>query len=819
MHLLAHEVAHTVQQGSSPLRRRVVRRKLIPKALDAFNAAEAANSDYSTGRKDTDDLAAEADQEDLARVHGRMHTGKGSADERKVAHFVRAVVLSEYSARLRALETAVDTNGQPLSAAAKAKKKAVYKSKAEEFRKKHVPLVDKGSKAPETRGFLSEHGFGDAFVAESKAVKQTPQTARIDVRSTFIGAQILGMRMRSHLFIVYTAKDGRQLYFRGGPGPKPHEYTEADMGEYVPGTVDWDPSAHSVTLLEGPAAEAKLDALTEATGVIDRMQVPYQAMVGRQFGGARPNTAQKLLSTAAELTSGEGENCNATAWTILTRAGIAAKKPSGKHPGWGSILGSKTAGKENALPAAEVAGPGNPYVVDESRDVTDSNGMIQIYRDRNFFEPLIKIATGTKVTLLNESEEWRRISFGGDVGYVARYTEDYAYDMLPGWIEALKHEYGTTDLATIRDNPTDKALRKQVEQETGVPRDHVVQAATMALDTQGVTAALIWYRLDLLGKARVRELLSNPHEMARLAVNLGAKITDVIAVATKIVDVVELPAKVPVVLTKHLNDPNAANLACNEMPDYPTLFAVAAELNVKFEWLAKQVDKLRPANNRGNMIEQLLLADPLAIGELPNVAGYMLTKWANETGCSVDYLKQRCVAYHKMTVDEAARAKAKADADANAKKQAEEAAKARAAESGAKAGGAKAAVAEPAVDADTKQRIGLELVKLNVDDDGMWELVNDVPECAQLQEVADDFSVKLDVVFAIAQQYFPHHKGTLTLDGCLGKMKEETVRGVLLGTLSPTQLTTLKDGMCKFTGLPLEFIMARLGDWIDANWG
>ena len=125
----------------------------------------------------------------------------------------------------------------------------------------------------------------------------------------------------------------------------------------------------------------------------------------------------------------------------------------------------------------------------------------------------------------------------------------------------------------------------------------------------------------------------------------------------------------------------------------------------------------------------------------------------------------------------------------------------------------------PAVDADTKQRIGLELVKLNVDDDGMWELVNDVPECAQLQEVADDFSVSLDIVFAIAQQYFPHHKGTLTLDGCLGKMKEETIRGLVLGTLSPTQLETLKNGLCKATGLPLEFIMGRLGDWVEANWG
>jgi hypothetical protein len=113
MHLLAHEVAHTVQQGRSPVRRDVVRRKLIPKAASAFQSAEAANPTFATGRQDTDDLAAEADQEDLSRVHGRMHTGQDSADEQKVARFVRAVVLTQYSARLRALETAKDDSGQP----------------------------------------------------------------------------------------------------------------------------------------------------------------------------------------------------------------------------------------------------------------------------------------------------------------------------------------------------------------------------------------------------------------------------------------------------------------------------------------------------------------------------------------------------------------------------------------------------------------------------------------------------------------------------------------------------------------------------------
>ena len=654
MNLLAHEVAHTVQQGSSPLRRQIVRRRLIAKALDAFNAAEAANSAYATGRKDTDDLAAEADQSDLTRVHGRMHdSSKDSADERKVAYYVRAVVLSRYAAKLRELE-----NG-PLQGKQKAAKKKLYKTKADEFRKQHLPLVAKGSKAPETRGFMQEHGFGAAFVGEEKAVKTAPQTAHIDVRSTFIGMAPLGIRMRSHLFIVYTAKDGRQLYFRGGPDHNNPPFTVSDMGDYVPEvTTDWDPSAPSVTVLEGAAAEAKLDALIEATRVIDRMKVPYQGVLGMNEG---------YKAMAAGVLSGEGENCNATAWTILTRAGIPARKPSGYHAGWGSILGSKTAGKENALPAPEVAGPGTPYTVDDSRDVTDKNGMIQIYRDRDFFEPLIKVGSGTKVTLLRETEDWRRITFGGEVGYVKRWSEDVDYDLLPGWIEALKANYTDVELATIQANPTNVVLN-QAEQDTGVPADKVVAAIGMALHADGVTAALIWYRLQLLGKSRVRELISNPKEMARLAVNLRAKMSDVMAVATQIVGDVELELQVPVVLQKHLNDPNAANIALNEMPDYPTLNAVATELHVDVSWVADQVDALRPNANRGVLFEELLDADPIAQSELPNVAEFMLKTWAPQCGVTVDFLKQRCQAVHTAReAKKAEQARLKAEADAKAK--------------------------------------------------------------------------------------------------------------------------------------------------------
>ena len=420
MHLLAHEVAHTVQQGATPVNRRIVRRKLIPKAVNVFNAAVAANPTFATGQKDTDDLAAEADQEDLARVHGRMHTGQDSQDAQKVAHFVRAVVLTEYSARLRSLESAKDKSGNDLGAKAKAAKKSLYKSKADEFRQKHTPLVSKGSNAPETKGFLKEHGFASAFSGAPTTAAPAPQAAaRIDVRSTFIGGPILGVRVRAHLFIVYTAKDGRQMYFRGGPDE--NDFTEAAMGEYVPGTIDWDPSAPSVNLLEGPAAEAKLDALVEATSVINGMKVPYRGSIAKEFGGNKPNKAQELLSEAAMALSSEGENCNATAWTILTRAGISKKKkPSGRHPGWGSILGSKTAGKENALPAMEVSNVGKSYVADESRDLADDTGTIQVYHDRALFDPLTTVATGTTVMLYDESNEWRRIGVNGKIGYIAR---------------------------------------------------------------------------------------------------------------------------------------------------------------------------------------------------------------------------------------------------------------------------------------------------------------------------------------------------------------------------------------------------------------
>jgi hypothetical protein len=832
MHLLAHEVAHTVQQGASPVNRRIVRRKLIPKAVNAFNAAVAVNPTFATGQKDTDDLAAEADQEDLARVHGRMHTGQDSADAQKVANFVRAVVLTEYSARLRSLETAKDKSGNDLGDKAKAAKKSVYKSKADEFRKKHTPLVSKGSSAPETKGFLKEYGFDSAFSGAPTTAAPAPQAAaRIDVRSTFIGAAILGVRVRAHLFIVYTAKDGRQMYFRGGPDDD--DYTEAAMGDYVPGTIDWDPSAPSVTLLEGAAAEAKLDALIEATSVINGMKVPYRGSIAKEFGGNNPNKAQELLSEAAMALSSEGENCNATAWTILTRAGISKKKkPSGRHPGWGSILGSKTAGKENALPAMEVSDVGRPYVVDESRDVADDSGTIQVYRDRALFDPLLTVATGTKVVLYTETNEWRRVGVNGKIGYVARRRRDAVYDLLPGWMEALRDKFSDDQIQEIIDNADNKAIIKGVSGMTGIPREYVVYTANSALFPHGDVARMLLLRLELLGDARVRELLENPSEVDRLAKNLNVTAKDVTDVAAQIVGAVEKRLKVPVVLRKHLNDANAENMAANQAPDYPALEAVATELGEDFDWVIGIVNDLRPKQNKDNFLERLLAADAIAQGEMPNVAGYMVKDWAQRTGVTEDFIKQRLVEIHKA--NEAEKARLKAEAEAKAK--AEAAAKAKAAKrKGPKKkkqpakgkGGAKAKqpeqapkelVAKPAAPGlpeDLTRGVFYALAALGLEDQAIWELVNDVPDFDDLKGIATDTFVSLQDVIQVAMYYFQKHKGTIQLIDTLKKWPEDMARQFAEGKAPESAYTKVMS----MVGLERDFIVERVAAYVQQKWG
>ena len=649
-----------------------VQRRLIPKVNDAFDEAIAHEPAYAAKKQNTDDEATTEEQESLARVHGRGHrSAKDSAEEKTLGNLVRAVVLSQFSDRLVALKTATDDTGQPLSNGAKARKRAVYNKKAEEFRQKQAPLVAAGMAAPETQAFLREHGFEAAIQPSKRAVAEARSGgARVDVRATFIGAEILGMRLRSHLFIVYTSKEGQQMYFRGGPDE--NGMTVADRGDYTPDTVDWDPSAPSVTVLEGAAAEQKLDALIEATDVIDGMQVPYQGVVAREFGGDNPNLAQKGLTFAAMAVSSEGENCNATAWTILTRAGIPAKKPGGHHPGWGFVLGSKTPGKENALPAPEqdTAKP-TPYTLDEHRDATDKRGLVQVFWDRAMHEPQTKLAVGTKVTLLGDEARWmRKISYGGQVGYVRRTGKEAQLILMSRARPWMAANLSQAQLIALQDG-TDPDLVDELEDDYGVPSDLSPSLAAQILQGSKNTAAVyVGARVDELGEAKARLLLSDPYELANLVRLSGASRKEVLAAIKAKLKEIDKKEEVRAALIAQIDDPLAPDIVLNEHPGYANLQAIAAKVGMPFQDVAEIIDECRPEARRGIFLHDLIASDPLIMGQLDNPDDYIVKDWAAKLGLPVAFIRNRLrdLGAVKKAEAEEARKKARAKKKANAKK-------------------------------------------------------------------------------------------------------------------------------------------------------
>jgi hypothetical protein len=88
-----------------------------------------------------------------------------------------------------------------------------------------------------------------------------------------------------HSWIVYTDERGIQKYYRGGAalrtecGASPTAgWIEAEHGFYRAGTVDWDPNAKSLLLIQGPEARGKdivLENLANRIGVYGRPCIPY----------------------------------------------------------------------------------------------------------------------------------------------------------------------------------------------------------------------------------------------------------------------------------------------------------------------------------------------------------------------------------------------------------------------------------------------------------------------------------------------------------------------------------------------------------------
>jgi hypothetical protein len=132
---------------------------------------------------------------------------------------------------------------------------------------------------------------------------------RVDVRATKISA--LGGLPVYHLFVILHNKtSGTETYYRGGPssgGPSYGNITTMN-GSYLPGTIDWEPSAPSLTV-QDPVDCATTDAcFVRELRRIDGTATPYAPT---------------------------GPNSNTVARTILNKCGITEGKPVYIAPGWG----------------------------------------------------------------------------------------------------------------------------------------------------------------------------------------------------------------------------------------------------------------------------------------------------------------------------------------------------------------------------------------------------------------------------------------------------------------------------------------------------
>ncbi|GAA5143237.1 hypothetical protein GCM10023340_08180 [Nocardioides marinquilinus] len=366
---------------------------IAPVAQAAIDAAVAANpKKYGPLEQYVSALVPQAQQKELCNLGKVRQQSKGDTDKRAVKDLLRAYLLYEYVSVLfsklgKPQATTTNEIRKPTEAERK-KFDSRYFPKTLEVRDKWKGLLDKGADNPETRAWLKSQGFDGAVTAQTPTQKAAAGGGpRLDVRATFIGGNVLGAPRRMHLFLVYTGADGELTYFRGGPDE--NDMTVCDYGDFHPGIVDWDPSAPSVTVLKGDKAQAKLDRLVQVARQIDGMQVPYKA--------AKRNLNAGGLGGLEAFVN--GENCNAVAWTLLNESGIPTKKPSGVHPGWGHKLGSylkqgKDKGNE-VITGPEADGPGVPITV--SGKASDA---VPGYADRAFTDKTGTIPGGVEVSKL-----------------------------------------------------------------------------------------------------------------------------------------------------------------------------------------------------------------------------------------------------------------------------------------------------------------------------------------------------------------------------------------------------------------------------------
>lgn len=420
--LLAHELTHVVQQtGAQPgaggtLRRwlkkagpistgpRSIRRSLVKEATRAFNTvgagrqhvdpiADPTDPVYTYGQlaQATNAHMPRSEQSTLVNVRPLVETRRKSPEhEKRLKDVVRAHILGQYAKRLSELPAKY-----PDVAVRKAKRK-VYWDKAQFDQQRGQGLVAKGRASAEAKTWLEYTGLADlvpqAAPDSAEARSATGVRPRIDVRATSYGNKHYKLQFAYHVFIIYTDTNGQEYLIRGGPGvPQPgapHGYVTGSFVAYSPEHPDWDPGAQSTTVMEGPQAAARLDAMIEAALSLEKAQVPYSA--GERMG---------------EI----AENCNTAAWTILKRAGVPTRAPGHGQAGWGHVLGEKTPGKQGALPQPESTdGPGRPRLIGVPG--------APVFQDRQGIEKKGDLAAGLAVT----------------------------------WLDRTHYDYGDTDLVKIK---------------------------------------------------------------------------------------------------------------------------------------------------------------------------------------------------------------------------------------------------------------------------------------------------------------------------------------------------------------------------------
>jgi hypothetical protein len=404
------------------------------------------------------------------------------------------------------------------------------------------------------------------------------------------------------------------------------------------------------------------------------------------------------------------------------------------------------------------------------------------------------------------------------------------------------------------------ARKTAASQDAGVPEAHVVTAAKLALGDEKERADLLLVqRLNVLGRKRVHELLDNPAELERLANLAGVDLAVVTKQATAFVGRVEIENKVPDLLLQHAGITDvarAANEATNEAPGYKTLKLIARDLKKDLPWVRQQVELLRPTENRGHTLKRLLENDVYAQGDLPDVATVTLGQWAKATGADAAFLAERCRLIHKQKErvkakkekEEAERAKAKAEREAKMKSMLEAAAAAKA----ATAAKAKAVPAKPVAEADDEKAtaavptapqqpkpaapmpgtrparpaedvdpgllrsVRAELSALLIEDNRVWEAINDFPDYGAATKVAKLVGAPLEDVLDAMEACRPDHPGKTRLLEAFRKLGTETALA-LASNKGDSDVAPISTMLNQQTGLGLGFIEDRLEEWIDAG--